>query len=206
VGLLIAFGAPELRLWRRIAPGQDISLAREAVWWAIGAVMVGYVLLVERRPLSSIGLRFPNGKTFLFGVLTAVLLIVTFALSYAVIFRLLGLPANRAAVGQITRNPVWFLILLLTRAAVVEEIAYRGYAIERIEELTGSRSLAALISVVVFTLAHFAFWGGTHLIVVGFSAVILALLYLWRRDLICNMIAHLLTDLVGFLLEGAFQR
>ena len=92
------------------------------------------------------------------------------------------------------------------RAAVVEEINYRGYAIERIEELTSSKSLAVLISVVVFTFAHFAFWGGTHLIVVGFSAVILALLYLWRRDLICNMVAHLLTDLIGFLLAGAFQK
>jgi membrane protease YdiL (CAAX protease family) len=37
------------------------------------------------------------------------------------------------------------------------------------------------------------------MVVVGFGAVILGLLYLWRRDLICNMIAHFLVDLAGFL-------
>src|SRR5258708_36256964 len=74
VGLLIAFVVPELGLGRRIAPGQSIaaSVVREGVWWAIGASMIGYVLLVERRSLSSIGLRYPNRKTVLFGILAAV--------------------------------------------------------------------------------------------------------------------------------------
>ena len=35
---------------------------------------------------------------------------------------------------------------------------------------------------------------------VSFATVILTGLYLWRRDLICCMIAHTLTDLIGFTL------
>jgi membrane protease YdiL (CAAX protease family) len=203
--LLIAFGVPELGLGRLMAPGQSIaaSLAREAVWWAIAAIMIAYVLLIERRSLSSIGLRHPNRKTVLFGILAAVLLFATVVFSYSVIFPLLGLRINQQAVGQITRNPVWVQVLIFIRAAVVEEILYRGYPIERVQELTGFRSIAGLVSVLVFVIGHVAYWGGAQLIVVGFGAVILALLYLWRRDLICNMIAHFLVDLVGFLAAGA---
>jgi membrane protease YdiL (CAAX protease family) len=205
VGLLIAFGLPELELGRLIAPGQGIaaSLAREAVWWAIAATLVAYVLLVERRSLSSIGFRRPTPKTVLFGVLAAVLLFATVVFSYSVLFPLLGLKMNQEAVAQITRNPLWVQVSIFIRAAVVEEILYRGYPIERVEELTGYKWLAFLVSVLVFILAHVAYWGGAQLIVVGFGAVILALLYLWRRDLICNMIAHFLVDLVGFLAAGA---
>lgn len=88
VGLLIAFGAPELGLGNLIAPGESIGpgLVREGVWWAIAAVMIAYALLIERRPLSSIGLRRPGGKTLLFGVLAAVLMFATVVLSYRLSF------------------------------------------------------------------------------------------------------------------------
>src|SRR5258708_16510133 len=109
---------------------------------------------------------------------------------------------NQEAVGEITRNPLWVQMLIFSRAAVVEEILYRGYPLERVQELTGYRSLALAVSVVVFVLGHVAYWGGAQLIVAAFGAGILALLYLWRRDLICNMIAHFLVDLVGFLAAG----
>lgn len=196
---------PELELGHRIAPGESIAagFAREAVWWAIAAVMIAYVLLAERRPLSSIGLRRPSGKTLLFGIVAAVLMLATVVLSYSLVFPLLGLKMNQEAVDEITRTPLWFQVLIFLRAGVVEEILYRGYPIERVQELTGYKWLAFLISVLAFTLSHFSSWGGAQLIVVGFGAVILALLYLWRRDLICNMVAHFLVDLVGFVAAGA---
>ena len=208
VGLLIAFGLPELRIGRLFAPGETIGAAfgREAIWWAIAVIMIAYVLLVEHKPLSSIGLRYPNGKTILFGILAAVILFATVVFSYSVIFPLLGLKMNQEAVRQITRNPLWFQLLIFIRAAVVEEILYRGYPIERVQKLTGYKWLAFLVSVTAFTLAHLSNWGGAQLIVVGFGAVLLALLYLWRRDLICNMLAHFLVDLVGFLAAGASQQ
>jgi membrane protease YdiL (CAAX protease family) len=205
LGLAIAFGVPELNPGHRLAPGADIGagLAREGVWWAIAAVMIGYVLLVERRPLGSIGLHRPDGKTVLFGLVGAVIMFATVVLSYSVIFPLLGLKMNQEAVSQITRNPLWLQVLIFCRAAFVEEILYRGYPMERVQELTGSKWLAFLVAALVFTLSHLSSWGGAQLIVVGFGAVCLGLLYLWRRDLICNMIAHFLVDLAGFLAAGA---
>ncbi len=199
-GLLIAYALPELNLGARLVSGDGdgAALLREACWWVYAALLVAYVLRVEHRPLASIGLRRPGWKTVVYGVLAAVVMIATVVLSYNVIFPLLGLQMNHAATARITRHPQWLQMLIFARAAVVEEILYRGYPIERIQQLTGSKWIAFAVSVVVFTLAHLAGWGGAQLIVAGFGAVILGLLYLWRRDLPCNMIAHFLVDAVSF--------
>ncbi|HEV8503281.1 MAG TPA: CPBP family intramembrane glutamic endopeptidase [Casimicrobiaceae bacterium] len=125
-------------------------------------------------------------------------MIATVVLSYNVIFPLFGLQMNRAAVEKITQHPHWIQMLIFARAAVGEEILYRGYPLERIQQLTGSKWIAFAVSVAVFTFAHLAGWGAAQLIVVSFGAVILALLYLWRRDLLCNMVAHFLVDAVSF--------
>jgi membrane protease YdiL (CAAX protease family) len=89
--------------------------------------------------------------------------------------------------------------MLILRAAAFEELFYRGFVIERLTDLTGLRWLAAVISVTAFTLAHLEYWGWAHLMIAGFAGCLLTGLYLWRRDLACNMIAHLLTDGIGFL-------
>lgn len=137
LGLAIAFGVPELNLGHRLAPGSSIGagLARESVWWVIAAVMLADVLQVERRPLSSIGLRRPGGRTVLFGFIGAVVMFASVVLSYSVIFPLLGLKMNQEAISQITRNPLWLQVLIFACAAVTEEIFYRGYPMERAQEL-----------------------------------------------------------------------
>jgi membrane protease YdiL (CAAX protease family) len=58
------------------------------------------------------------------------------------------------------------------------------------------------VSLATFTYAHLSYWGWSHLIVAGFGGLVLTGLYLWRRDLVSNMVAHFLTDAIGFLLAG----
>ena len=93
----------------------------------------------------------------------------------------------------------------MTRAAVSEEILFRGYPIPRIEELTGrtslSTALAAAVSWIAFTIAHLGSWGWAQLIVAGYGGAILTALYVWRRDLWCNILAHFIADGAGFLLR-----
>lgn len=47
-------------------------------------------------------------------------------------------------------------------AAVTEEVLFRGYAIERLEALTGRRWLAGTISLVFFVSVHLAAWSPAH--------------------------------------------
>lgn len=96
--------------------------------------------------------------------------------------------------------PFWLRVLIIVRAAVFEEIFFRGFMIERLTAIFGSRWGAAAVSLAAFTFLHLGYWGWAHLMIAGFGGIVLTALYLWRRDLAANMIAHLLTDAIGFLL------
>lgn len=123
-------------------------------------------------------------------------------LSFAVIAPALGLQQNMAATAAVVQVPLWLLITTPIVAGITEEILYRGYAIERLTFLTGNRWLAAIIAGALFLLLHLS-WGGAQMIIVAFGTVIFVGLYLWRRDLPCVMLAHVLADLIGFALARA---
>lgn len=201
-GLAIAIVLPLLPTGRWIAPGNSIAalLTREAVWWSYAAVVIAWLRYAEGLPLSSIGLRRPTWKTFLFALLGAAALLAVFVIHFGVIVPVFHLNASAAGAERqlILRTPYWYRILLVLRAAVVEEILFRGYIIEKVRQLTGSPVLAIALSVATFTYAHLAGWGIVHLIPVFGGAMIFALLYVWRRDLPCNMFAHFVTDAAGF--------
>lgn len=201
IGLVIALALPELPVQHVLAPSTTMAghLERETYFWAITLVLVLYVLIVERRPLTTIGLRMPGWRTFVYGALGAIVLTAGIVIIANFVFPLLHIHMNQRAINNIKSTPFWFRLILVTRAAVFEEICYRGYTIERVTELTGSRWIAAAVSIVGFTLAHANYWGWSWLVVPFFGGVVLAGLYLWRRDLPCNMIAHFLSDGSGFL-------
>ncbi len=203
-GLAAAAILPMLPIGRWIAPGNSIAalLSREALWWFYAAAALIWLGLVERLPMSSIGLRRPTWKTLLFAVLGAAAALLVFMLHFGVIVRAFHLD-TAAALEQrriILNFPYWFRVLMVLRASIVEEILFRGYIVEKVRQLTGSTVLAIAVSVAAFTGAHFAGWGLVHLIPVFGAATVFALLYVWRRDLPSNMLAHFLTDGMGFLL------
>ncbi|MGI4878224.1 MAG: CPBP family intramembrane glutamic endopeptidase [Janthinobacterium lividum] len=204
-GLLLAWGLPVSGLPSMLFSGVDLAArtGRELTWWAFGLVMLLWIARVERLPLSSIGLRRPTLGSFGWGLLFVVPMIASVMVSYAVIFPALGLHQNMAATRSLIAVPLWLQTATMLRAGVVEEILYRGYPIERLTALTGRRWLAALLSASVFIVAHIGAWGYAQLVVVTFGAAILTGLYLWRRDLPACMIAHALTDIIGFALARA---
>jgi uncharacterized protein len=198
--LLIALNLPFTNL---VVRGTTLAatLEREGLYWMATAIILAYVRLIERRPLSSIGLKFPTWKSLAWGALAALVALAGLAGIYLVLFPALHLSEN-TALASLTRMAPWLNALIIIRAAVFEEIFYRGFTIERITELTHMRWLAAIISLATFTYAHVGYWGWSHLFVAGFGGLVLTALYLWRRDLASNMIAHFLTDAIGFLLAG----
>ena len=204
IGLALAFGLPELGLARVLFANTPIGarIGREVTWIALGALMLIWVTRVERLPLSSIGLRRPSWGTLGWGLAAVVALLATVMLTFAVIAPALGLKQNMAATARVVQVPLWLLLLTPIVAGVTEEILYRGYAVERLTFLTGRRWLAGLIAGAAFLVAHWS-WGATQMIVVAFGTVIMVGLYQWRRDLACCMLAHALTDLIGFALARA---
>lgn len=199
IAILIVFQLP---LGHYLTQGNTLSaeIAREGVFWGLTLVLVWHVLFIEKRPLSSVGLIQPTWKSFAYGLAGAIAMVAGMAFIYVVLFPMLGLSSNEPTMDVVNAMPLWFRVLLIVRAAVFEEVFYRGFMIERLAELTRLRWLAALISLTAFTFAHLSGWGWAHLMVAAFGGAILTGLYLLRRDLASNMIAHFLTDAVGFLL------
>ena len=204
-GLALAWGLPALGLPHLLFAGDTLAahICRETTWWGFGVAVLLWVARVERLPLSSIGLKRPKAATIGWGVLFVLPLMASVMLSYALIFPALGMHQNMATTRSVIAVPLWLQTATMLRAGVVEEILYRGYPIERITTLSGRRWLAALLSAVMFIVAHIAGWGYSQLIVVAFAATILTGLYLWRRDLPACMIAHVLTDTIGFAIARA---
>src|SRR5262245_4975534 len=149
---------------------------RELVFWLMTALLLAYVLFGEQRPLRSIGLVKPDWKSLAWGVGGAAMTVAGLAFIYLVIFPALGAPADEKQMGEVKALPLWFRIGLVTRAAVFEELYYRGFAIERIAELCGRRWLAALVSLTAFTFAHLGYWGWTHLIIAAYGGLVLTAL------------------------------
>lgn len=204
-GLAIALLLPQLPFgtWLNADKGGiSAQIAIEAIFWGLGLAAVLWVLLVERRPLSSIGIRAPTLGTFGWAAVATVALMASVMLSYALILPMLGLKMNESAIRSITGLPLALQAAVFLRAGVVEEILFRGYPIERVLELTRSKWAAGLAPGAVFIAGHYTFWGLEQLIILAFGTVILTLLYLWRRDLICCMVAHAATDIIGFALAS----
>ncbi|HWA92865.1 MAG TPA: CPBP family intramembrane glutamic endopeptidase [Rhizomicrobium sp.] len=202
VGLAIALVVPLIGPTRFLPPvaGVDPLYVHEWLWWGLLALMLAYVLVVERRPLASIGFLRPTWMTFVCGIGGGIVATIGMGLVFAALFAALGLHMNSDAFNALYQTPFWFRVALVTRAAVMEETLFRGYGIERLQELTGSRWIAGAVTLAAFTVAHLSHWGWAHLMIAGGAGLILTLLYLWRRDLVCNMIAHWTVDAIGFLL------
>ncbi len=200
-GLALSLGVPFLPLgtWGRAYSGLGKLWGAEVFWWVAVLVILAYVLFAERRPLSSIGFRRPRGWDIGWGVIFAVVMIVGSGVIFAVILPALHLQPNQAVVASIVSTPVWLRVAMVTRAAVCEEILFRGYPLQRLTEWTGSVWPAGLITWALFTYAHLAGWGAAHLIMAGFAGAMLTALYMWRRNIWINILAHWLVDAVSFL-------
>ena len=98
-----------------------------------------------------------------------------------------------AAYGEPAGRPLWVVALIALRAGVLEELFYRAYAIGRLRSLTGSRWLAVLLPLLVFTLFH-STQGLSGMLLAFLGGAGLTALYLWSRNLWACMIVHFLVD------------
>lgn len=96
--------------------------------------------------------------------------------------------------------PHWYLGLTIIIVAAGEEWLYRGYAIERLEELTGNTYAAGSISLLIFGIAHLPLSGLGVALSTLVSGAIFTVLYIWRRDIVALAAAHVLIDRYGLII------
>jgi membrane protease YdiL (CAAX protease family) len=169
------------------------------IWVSAGGVLV-IVRHGERLPFGSIGLGTSRWwKSILWGLAIALVSgVIVGGLAYLTSY---GHGPGSAAFEKL---PLWLITLIVFRAGVVEELFYRGYPIERLQMVGLRRFWSAVIPLIIFSLGHWS--GGLANILIALAAgVILTGFYLWRRDLVANMIGHGAVDFVANVLPRLFS-
>ena len=176
------------------------AIFKEALIWLNAIVLIMLIRRGEHLPLRSIGLGTARWwKSILWGFIIAIVsALVVGALAHLTQY---GHGPGSAAFEKL---PLWLITAIVFRAGVVEELFYRGYAIERLQLVGLNRFWSVAISLVIFSLGHWS--GGAANILIAFAAgLILTGFYLWRRDLVANMIGHGLVDFVANVLPKLFS-
>jgi membrane protease YdiL (CAAX protease family) len=194
--LLVALAGPVLfvmlsdRLFGE-SPSLGIQVVLHLLFCGLAGLIIWVVIRLERLPLRSIGVRRPDWATFVSGVLLWLVTLFLLPLITAPLLNAMGTAGLDAGLQQLAKLPAWFRVFLGVTGGVVEEILYRGYAVERLATITGREWLGGAISAVAFGLAHIPTWG------IGFAlaadlpfGILMTVFYLWRRDLLANMLAH----------------
>jgi membrane protease YdiL (CAAX protease family) len=201
LGLTLGLGSLPYPVWDDEFADTAHLLGNEAIYWTLVVATLFYVLRIERRPLASIGLRRFGWRDAGAALAIAVATIGALAALFLVVFPWLGV-GEAQNLSQLASAPPWWLAISVLRAGVSEEVLFRGYPIERLLEWSGSRTLAFLLPLGLFALAHVGPWGWLHLAVAGVGGALLSLLYLWRRNLWANIFAHCLIDAMAMFGNG----
>lgn len=166
-----------------------------AVSWLLSVAVLLLVLVGERLPLRSIGLRRLSLRDGLLAVAAGVLLSLLVPVLTVATNSLLGADGTNEIVDLGSTTATGLLAFGVVTAAFTEEVLFRGYAIERLEALTGRRWLAGIISLAFFVSVHLATWSPAHVfgVVLPLGAALTGL-YLWKRSLPVVIVAHLLAD------------
>jgi membrane protease YdiL (CAAX protease family) len=173
---------------------------KESLIWLCGVALLFIIWRGERLPLSSVNLgTAPIGKSTLWGIIIAVALALVGGI-IASVTHFKGGPMG-AAFGKL---PFWLITLVVLRAGVVEELFYRGYAIERLQQLGLNRYWASAVPLLIFGFGHGAN-GCVNIILALALGAVLTIFYLWRRDLVANMIGHFLVDFIANILPRFFS-
>jgi uncharacterized protein len=199
LGLALAlFGVPLLIfILQRNAPAfytDQFVITKELSIFALTGILLLLIIKGEKLGLDSIGLHNRDwGKSILWGLIGTAIAIVVLAI-LLFIFPKVGIKFGEGGESARYKNvSLWVMSLMVLRAGIVEEICYRGYAIERLEKISGNWIVYFLLPLILFGLFHYK--QGLGGIIISFVAgAILAVLYIKRRDLKANIITHFLVD------------
>jgi len=176
------------------------AVLKEALIWLSAVTLLVIIRRGERLPMRSIGLGTARWwKSILWGFVIAIV-----STTAVVILAFLTGYGHGPGSAAFEKLPLWLITLIVFRAGVVEELFYRGYAIERLQMIGLGRFWSVTIPLVIFSLGHWS--GGAANILIALAAgVILTGFYLWRRDLVANMIGHGSVDFVANVLPRLFS-
>jgi uncharacterized protein len=172
------------------------TLVSLGILWGLAIAVLGFTRTIEKRPMASIGWKPLDWQSALlavgFGIVLS-LLVPVLTLLASRIFP----PSDVGTIAEVASDyPWWLLLLSVLTAGITEEILFRGYPLERLQEFTGSKWISGIISLIFFVAVHATGWNIAHIVgVVLPLGVILTILYFWKQNLKIVMIVHVVINL-----------
>jgi membrane protease YdiL (CAAX protease family) len=176
------------------------AIWKETLLWVSAITLLFIIRRGERLPFTSIGLGTSRWwKSILWGLALTVI-----CGGIAGVLAALTGYGDGPGSAAFEKLPLWLITLIVLRAGVVEELFYRGYAIERLQAVGLKPAWAAGIPLVIFALGHWT-GGAANILIALVLGAILGVFYLCRRDLVANMIGHGTVDFIANVLPNLFS-
>jgi membrane protease YdiL (CAAX protease family) len=175
------------------------AILKEALIWTSAVALLVIVRRGEHLSLRSIGL---GTARWWASILWGLVIAVVSATAVGGLAHLTGYGHGPGS-AAFEKLPLWLITLIVFRAGVVEELFYRGYAIERLRMVGLGRFWSITIPLVIFSVGHLS-GGAANVLIALVAGAILTGFYLLRRDLVANMIGHGLVDFVVNVLPRLF--
>jgi membrane protease YdiL (CAAX protease family) len=178
-------------------------LLREIILFALAGLVLLIIKRKKRLGWDSVGLQRPAlDKTLKWALITFIGVALALSLAFGFI-KLFKLPVGSSDSQAYDALPTWVLLVVIIRAGFVEELFYRGYAIERLQSLTGSRIFAAGIPLFVFAMGHYR-QGRAGIIIAMLTGAVLTAVYIYKRNLWITITVHFLGDFIPNILVPLF--
>lgn len=193
----------------KLTGADPLSLMARALLWGIVLIAVwsfGQAGSGFQPAMTAIGLSDLTQHSALVGGLGALAVMLAGGAMMA-IQAALKLPfGDRAQFNALAKRSFLQRLFIVLTAGVTEEILYRGVGLAAGFLVFGNNLIAALVSVLAFTFAHFR-WSPGHLATVALTGSILtAQFYISGGDLWSCIITHLIVDGMGFLFAPAMMK
>jgi CAAX protease family protein len=119
--------------------------------------------------------------------------------------RTAGLPGFATGMEEVMRFPLWYRVLAVIGAGVVEETLFRGFTVTRLAALTGRVWLAAILALLGFSALHAPMWGWGFVVGGLVSGAAAMAFFVWRRDLLAMIVFHTIADAAGLIIEPLYS-
>ena len=193
-GLSLALVLPALATFRIGFTDAAAAIALAVTPW----LTILWVVGAEREPLSSIGITVPSPRNIAMGMAGAA---VNMAISIGATFLLaqIGISESPSAdMERLLKGSGFLLILFVTNGALLSEVSFRAYAIERLENLTRGRERLAVVLQITITTAVFVIGRGwAHGVVWFLDDIVFTAFYLKTRSTSVCVVAHVIPNLLA---------
>lgn len=177
--------------------------------WVLAGLIVVWVLIVEGRSLSSIGIEGMAPLVFVAWVVGGVVLTMVAGGVAMAVYDRLDLTTPEGFVEEQLERSVPARTLTVVTAGVTESVLFQGYPIERLAALLEmgpatsgvALSVAGALAFLAFTGAHYT--GDTYsleeTVFIGVPALSMTVLYVLTGNLLVVVTAHTLVDGISLL-------